>query len=164
MNDTVSLVDVSDAEATLRVGDTDYKLRRLEVGDYAAAQQSMIDRRMQAVIDKLRATPVDDKVLSGALADVVSRPITFQEMLSDHTTEMFLLGRALKVSGQNITPKGLPPAQRRVLTQALLWATGIPAAAMEESPAPLATTDTGLSCTPENDGTEPSAPCVSPTE
>jgi len=161
--DTVSLVDISDATATLRVGDTDYELRRLTVGDYAEAQQNMVDRRMQAVIDKLRATPVDDKVLSGALADIVSRPITFTEMLDDNATEMFLLTRSLQVAGQKITAASLPPAQRKVLTLALLWATGIPAAALEESPAPLDTTDTEPSSSPGSDGTKPSAPCVSPT-
>lgn len=171
MDGTVSLADVSDATATLRVGDKDYELRRLTIGDYAQAQQHMIDRRMQSVLDKLRTVPTEDAVLSGALADIVSRPVTYREMLDDHESEMFLLWRALQVNGKGPTLKWLqndmPSATRKVLSHALLWATNIPKDLLDKlrGADPLAdSTATGACSSPASGGTETLEPSATPTE
>jgi len=166
--DTVSLVDVSDAMATFRVGDVDYTMRRLQVGDYAAVQEYMVSQRMQAVIDKLQGVPVADAVLSGALADIVCRPILFTEKLDDHNAETFLLARALLKDGKPVSLKWvqdvMPAVTRNVLSKALAWAIGVPAAMLEDAgdKDPLATTATGHTSDPVSDGTKTSEPSASP--
>lgn len=145
IDETVSLVDVSDATATLRIEDTDYPMRKLGLGDYAKAQQRLRDRWTNTVLDKLRTVPVDDAVVAKALAETVSRPITVMDVWNDLEGETYLLYLALQVNGKGpplkYVSEEMPAVARRVLTEALLWACGM-RAPDAETDRPLATTDT----------------------
>lgn len=136
-----SLVDVSDEELSFTIGANAYKVRRLRLGDYAAAQQYKRSQRIGAVLQAFQGVPVDDKVVSGAVAEVAAGPVSIRDLLDDYESELFLLGRIITADGKPIKSEilkdGLPAFDRRVMSALLVWAYGLPLPEGEARPLDL---------------------------
>lgn len=156
VTDVCSLDEVSDALATLTIDDKEYPIRRLEIGDYAAAQSRMRSASMNTVVDTFRNTPAEDAVFAQAVSEVACRPIRYADIWSDFESETFLICRAMQIDGKGPSHKqvlALQKLDRSAMNVVLLWAARLPITQDKETTAPLATTAGETSSDPASDGT-----------
>lgn len=154
--DVCSLDEVSDALATLTIGDKDYSIRRLEIGDYAAAQARMRSASMKIVTTTMRDTPSEDAVFALAVAEIASRPIKYTDIWNDFESETFLIHRAMQVNGKGPSHKqvlALQRLDRGAINIVLLWAARLPAVLSKETDRPLDSTAGENSSGPASGGT-----------
>ena len=139
----VTLADLSDEPSTLVIGEREIPLRRLKVGDFAAAEQHLMDMRLNTFIKKANTTPFSDTVVGQAMSSIICTPVGTTDPWASAAGESFLIQRMMQVNGAGPSLKWvqdeMPPLERKLLTKMLLWAARIPQAQKERA-APLAHT------------------------
>jgi hypothetical protein len=128
----VTLGDVSKANAFLKIGDQEYKLRRLTKGDQAACEEFLRSTRASAALEGLRHTSfVDDALTAGVYTEIMAKSLGSAEMWRSSQGEAFLFARGFadpKLSyKQVIDPEGpLKGVAAAQINLAITWMTGTP--------------------------------------
>lgn len=124
-----ALVDVSSEPATLTIDDKTYTLRRLTHGDYAAAQQWIRDRKIEAVLRTTKG--LSEEMRARTIAFVVTSTMSIMDIWNEFEGECFMLHRGLVEDGKPIPLQFLldkmDPGHRRTLTTVLLHICGLKA-------------------------------------
>ncbi len=76
MNEGATLLDLSNAPATLTVNGETYTIARLTLGDTEAAAQSLRKGRMKDYLELLNVTPLSDELVADGLARIANNKIT----------------------------------------------------------------------------------------
>lgn len=167
--ETVSLLDVSEHGATIKVKDTSYELRQLSLDDYSRVAQYIRQRR----IDVVEGMAITEERKDGIIERILSRTVTMMDIWQDFDGEMMMLARAFV--GNPTVPEGgglefvkaLPPTKRAVISRILYKICGLihplenATAATSETPS---LPDLIPKTTPPSNGTESSEPFVGTTE
>ncbi len=124
MNEGATLLDLSNEPATLTVNGATYTIRRMTIGDDVKIQGQIRKARMQAYLDLMQTTPLDDAVVSDGLAKIANQPISKHDILSDVLGEVGMLQLGVTLDGKAITT--LPAMDRRLITHMLLWMSQVP--------------------------------------
>ena len=134
----VSLMVMSNSEASFELEGTTYKMRRVALDDYAMGQQFIHDRRMNNVFKACLGKPISDECFALAIANVEKQVITIDDVWNDLEGEMYLLHRALNVGEQKYTLADTKRLKipRIPLVSIMLWACGIPEKQQDDA-APL---------------------------
>lgn len=128
----VSLGDVSKAHAKLTVGGKEYKLRRLEQGDSAAAEEWLRSHRTDAALELLRHKGyVDDSVVATVISDLMGKSYSVRDIWQSPYGEAFLIARGFaepelcveQVLNKSGPLKGVCKSQ---LHLAIMWMSGTP--------------------------------------
>ena len=139
----VSLMVMSDVEASFTLQGKEYLVRRLELADYAKGQQHIHDRRMNNILKVCMGQPMSDECVAMTLANVEKQTITIEDVWNDLDGETFLLFLALQCGEQKYTlPQVRALRLPRVATVAImLWACGIPEKHKDKAPLAESATD-----------------------
>lgn len=122
-----SLVDISTEPATITIDGVDFTLKRLRLGDYAAAQEFIRDRKIDAILRKTGALSED--LRAKAIAEVLCRPMSLLDIWNEFEGECMMLHRGL-LRGGKLVPmtyimEEMEPAHRKILTDVLLYISGL---------------------------------------
>ena len=139
----VSLMVMSNVEATFELEDTTYQVKRLSLNDYSAGQQHIHDRRMNNIMKACLGQPMSDECVALTLANIEKQTITIEDVWNDLDGETFLLFLALQCGDQKYTlPQVRALRLPRVATVAImLWACGIPEKQKDKAPLAESATD-----------------------
>ena len=123
-----ALVDISSDPATITIDGQEYTLRRMQLGDYAAAQAYIRRRRMEAGLEVTKGMSED--IRARLLGEVLCRPMSLLDIWSEFEGECIMLHRGVLKDGKQIPLEHvltkMPPIERRFLVKVLLWVCGLP--------------------------------------
>lgn len=152
-----SLFEISDAGATLTLGEHTYVLRKPQLADFAQVQAHIRDRRLQAYMNATRVVPLDPDVKARAMGEITCKPISMVDMWEDFESKAELLWLAIRENDpKKLTltwvTKQMPSIDRDMLAELMFYLCGI---RVPGEAAPLTdTTPTDLSCAAPSDGTK----------
>lgn len=146
----VSLSEVGSEPMTLTIEGTEYTLRPLELGDYAATQQYIRANKLNALLAVLANK--SEELQAKALAELASKPMTMIDLWKETDGETFMLHRALFKHAPKMTVSyvlnKLPAIDRRIMNKILMYVCGIAPLVVSdeveaESPSPKACPSNG---------------------
>lgn len=94
-----SVSSASAKAVTVNVGDKEFTIHELRMEDMAAAEQHILNQRLDTLLEQTRTVShahMPDNVRSKAIAEVLSNPVSFDEVLSTVTGQLYLLYRSIR--------------------------------------------------------------------
>lgn len=163
----VSLLDISEHGATLKIKGEDYDLRQLTLDDYARCEKYIRQRRIEAVQD----SALNAEMQAEVIYRVVCQSVTQREIWMEYSGEIMMLARAF-VDGVKIKEgdglefvKSLPPVSREVVSRVLYKICGLKHPLGTERGQEISAAPSLPDLTPDlNNGTEASEPSAVTTE
>ncbi|KKM72870.1 hypothetical protein LCGC14_1416190 [marine sediment metagenome] len=151
---TDSMVDFSDAPARITIGDKEYAIPPLTMGDRFEAEQHIRDDNLNRFLRVTETKPLPADVRGTALAEIACKQVTSDQLISTSANQLYLLYLSMRRGDPKITWKfvqSLPSMTIETLSTILHSITGL--VKEDDAADPTDTTSTTKSSTPIEEAT-----------
>lgn len=151
---TDSMVDFSDAPARIMIGDKEYAIPPLTMGDRFNAEQHIRDDNLSRFLRLTQNTPLPDAVRGNALAEITCKPVSSEQLISTSANQLYLLYLSMRRGDPKVTwefVQSLPSMTIETLSTILHSITGL--VGKDDGADPTDTTSTTKSSTPTEEAT-----------
>lgn len=151
---TDSMVDFSDAPARITIGDKQYAIPPLTMGDRFNAEQHIRDENLSRFLRLTQNTPLPSDVRGQALAEIACKPVTSEQLISTNANQLYLLYLSMRRGDPKVTwefVQSLPSMTIETLSTILHSITGLEKTNGQADPTD--TTSTTKSSTPTEEAT-----------
>ena len=129
MGEGVPLVDLSAEPMVLTIGECEYKLPPLTMGDIASAERMIMDQRFDKLLERTKMPPLPDDLRAKAIAAVLATPVALHEILMSYEGRLRLLFLSMRRADPKITwdfvLHGMPTISTQVLTSLMYKLAGL---------------------------------------
>lgn len=113
----------------VKVGDKELEVHQLRIEDFCAAEEYIRNQRLDAFLKQTRMVNLPDAVRAKTMAEILNRPVSLDEILSNVSGQVYLLYLSLKRGNPQITADyvrtQLEPTAIKTLSQILWVITGL---------------------------------------